>query len=154
MTETFVQHCIDMYSALEDRAQTQTLESGNKVRVFKGSYTDAFAATGLSRTYYTSVRRALEKNNAILILQKGSRGADTVIALQGLPKSWDIDGWNDGQGKVLTNPPEYDTLRSDVDALQEQLGGINVISALSEFQSRVEALEAQIAELSKTTKKK
>ena len=152
MTETFIQHCITMYTALDDRAEIKTLESGGQARVFVGSYTEAFQATGLSRTYYTSTRRALEKNNAILIIQKGSRGADTVIVLQGIPETWDIEGWNDGQGKSLTNPPEYATLRADVDEIKKLVGGINVASALLEFQSRVEALEAEIAQIGQNGK--
>lgn len=155
MTETFVNHCITVYNALDDRAKIHDLKSGDKARVFAGSYTEVFKATGLSRTYYTSTRRALEKHNAILIIQKGSRGADTVIALRGLPENWEIDGWNDGR---LTKPPEYDRLRIEV---QEQLadikkdtGGINVAAALMQFESRVEKLEKQVAELQKQTKSK
>lgn len=152
MTDTFIQHCIELYNALDDRAQIKELESGGQARVFSGSYTDVFHSTGLSRTYYTSTRKALEKNNAILILQKGSRGADTVVVLRGLPETWDIEGWNDGSGKVLTNAPDYATLRSDVDEIKKLLGGINVASALLEFQSRVEALEAQIGQNGKSVK--
>jgi len=149
MTDTFVQHCIELYQALDDRARIHELESGEKARVFAGNYTEVFQATGLSRTYYTSTRKALIKNNAMLVLQKGGRGADTVLVLKGLPQTWDIEGWNDGAGKPLTNAPESAKLRSDVDDIQKLVGGINVASALSEFQRRVETLEAQVQELQK-----
>lgn len=147
MTDTFIQHCISLYTAIDDRAQIQELQSGQKARVFAGNYTEVYESTGLSRTYYTSTRRALEKHNAILILQRGGRGTDTVIVLQGLPETWDIEGWNDGSGKGLTNPPDYATLRSDVDELKKQTGGINVVAVLAEMEKRTITLEAQVAEL-------
>lgn len=150
MTDTFIQHCITLYNALDDRARIQKLPSGDKARVFAGNYTEAYHATGLSRTYYSSTRKALEKHNAILVLQKGSRGADTVLVLRGLPETWDIEGWNDGSGKVLTTGRDYATLRSDVDTLQESLGGINVKAALLQFEKRVIALETQIEEITKS----
>lgn len=154
MTETFIQHCIELYTALDDRAQIQELESGQKARVFAGNYTEVFKASGLSRAYYTSTKRALEKHNAILILQRGGRGVDTVIVLQGLPETWDIEGWNDGTGKPLTNARDYATLCSDVDTLKEQTGGINVAAALVEFEKRVIALETQMQEMLQSPKPK
>lgn len=151
MTDTFIQHCITVYNALDDRARIQNLKSGDKARVFAGSYTEAFASTGLSRTYYTSTRKALEKHNAFLVLQRGGRNADTVIVLRGLPENWEIDGWNDGR---LTKPTEYATLEADVQEIQKLLGGINVTKALAEFEKRVVALETQVAEIRKGSKTK
>jgi hypothetical protein len=149
MTDTFIQHCITLYQALDDRAKILELPSGEKARVFAGNYTEVYQATALSRTYYSSTRKALEKHDAILILQRGARGADTVIVLKGLPESWDVEGWNDGSGKSLTNGRDYATLCSDVDTLKDSLGGINVVAALTEFEKRVKALEVQIEEMSK-----
>lgn len=155
MTDTFIQHCITVYSALDDRAKIHELKSGEKARVFAGSFTEVFKSTGLSRTYYTSIRRALENHNAILILQKGSRNSDTVIVLRGLPDKWEIDGWNDGR---LTKPPEYARLRAEVEEQLEEIkkstGGLNVAAALVEFEKRVVTLETEVAELKKIVKTK
>lgn len=155
MTNTFVQHCITLYTALDDRATFKTLKSGEKVRVFAGVYTEVFSATGLSRTYYTSTRRALERHNAIKILQKGSRGADSVILLAGLPENWEIEGWNDGH---LTTAVDSAKLRSVAEELQEEFkkstGGINVAAALAEFEKRVVTLETQVEEILTTLKSK
>ena len=154
MTDTFIQHCETLYHALLDRSTPKDIEGGEKkVPVFAGKYSEVWQSTGISQTYYKPVREALERHNAILILQKGSRNADTVIVLRGLPKSgdWQIDGWRDGSG--LTNPTESDTLSPDVEEIKKQLGGINVVSALAEFEKRVVALEAQVEVLSKKIKK-
>src|SRR6185503_4403005 len=133
MTDTFVHHCITMFNALDDRARTQVLESGNKARVFAGSYGEAWEATGISRTYYGSVRKALERHNAIQFLQRGGRGADTVIVLHGLPEKWDVSGWLDGNDKDLTPKPDYAMLEARIQELERLLGGIDVTTALSNF---------------------
>lgn len=153
MTETFVQHCITMYNALNDRARTQVLESGLKARVFAGSYSEAWEATGISRTYYSSIRKSLERHNAIQVLQRGGRGADTVIVLNDLPTEWDVSGWLDGTDKDLTPRPDYATLEARVEELEKLLGGIDVVTALADFQSRVETLEAKARTKTTSTKK-
>jgi hypothetical protein len=130
-----------------DRSTIKEISGGEKVPVFAGKYSDVWQATGISQTYYKPVREALERHGAILILQKGSRAADTVIVLRDLPNEdeWNIDGWRDGSG--LTNPPESDTLRTQVEEIENRLGGINVVAALAEFEKRVETLEQQVAVL-------
>lgn len=150
MTETFIQHCITMYNALNDRARTQDLESGVKARIFAGSYSEVWESTGISRTYYTSIRNALERHDAIQILQRGGRGADTVIVLNDLPKRWDVSGWLDGTDKDLTPRPDYAMLEARVEALEKLLGGINVVVALAEFESRVVNLEKSNRNKTKT----
>lgn len=154
MTNTFVQHCITLYTALDDRAKTQKLQSGDKARVFAGNYTDVFAATKLSRTYYTSTRKALEKHNAILILQRGGKGTDTVIVLRGLPKTWDIEGWNDGHLTIRREPATVEGVEELRAEILKTTGGINVIAALAQFEERVVALESQVAEILETLRKR
>lgn len=141
MTDTFVQHCITMYTALDDRAYMKDLDSGGQARIFVGSYNEAFESTGISRTYYSGIRNALERHNAIQILQRGARSVDTVIALHGLPDKWDIDGWNDGQDKRLTKRADYAMLEARIEELEKSLGGIDVVAALAEFEKRVVNLE-------------
>lgn len=154
MTETFIQHCITLYEALADRSSIKELDSGGKARVFAGRYSEVWQSTGLSQTYYKPVREALERHNAILILQKGSRNADTVIVLRDLPKEheWQINGWRDGSG--LTSPSEYDTLRAELDEIKKSQGGINVVAALEQFEKRVVALEVEVSKISKKLNKK
>ncbi len=143
MTETFVQHCITMYNALNDRARTQDLESGGKARIFAGNYGEVWESTGISRTYYSSVRKALERHDSIQILQRGGRSADTVIVLKDLPNEWDVTGWLDGSEKRLTNAQDYAILEARVQKLETLLGGIDVTTALFEFEKRVVNLEAK-----------
>lgn len=156
MTETFVNHCIKMYQALNDRATDKELESGGTARIFVGSYFECWRSTKIAQTYYTPVRKSLERHNAIDILQKGGRSADTVIHLKGLPEAWDVDGWNDAVG--LTKQRQYATLASDVKEIKESLGGINIVNALQEFERRLVALEtnltSQSPEKPKSTKQR
>lgn len=154
MTETFVQHCESLFNALVDRSRIQELESGEKVRIFAGRYSEVWRATGISQTYYKPVRNALERHGAILILQKGSRSADTVIVLRELPKEdeWQIDGWADGSD--LTKPDQSATLMAEVEEIKKLLGGINIVAALAEMEKRLEAVEVELKKISKSVNKK
>jgi hypothetical protein len=129
-----------MYEALDERATYKEVESG-KVKVFAGSYTEVWVSTGISQTYYKPVRRALERHEAIEVLQRGSRNADTVIVLKGLPDTWDIDGWNDKSG--LTATTRYAKLEVEVANLKQSLGGMNVVKALEEIERRLVQLETK-----------
>jgi hypothetical protein len=132
-----------MYNALNDRARNQDLDSGGKARIFAGSYGEVWEATGISRTYYSSVRKALERHDAIQILQRGGRSADTVIVLKDLPTEWNIEGWLDGAERRLTNAQDYAILDARVEKLEKLLGGLDVTAALLEFEKRVVKLETK-----------
>jgi hypothetical protein len=150
MTETFVNHCIHMFNALDERAINKKLESGELARVFAGSYTDVWKSTKIPQTYYTPIRRSLEKHRAIQIIQKGTKNTDTVLVLFGLPDAWEVDGWRDSTD--LTNSSRYATLSSDVQELKKSLGGINVIMALQELERRLVKLENSSSRLDQEVK--
>jgi hypothetical protein len=139
MTETFINHCITLYNALDGVATDKKLESGGIARVFVGSYTDVWKSTKIPQTYYSPIRISLAKHHAIDILQKGTKNTDTVIVLRGLPETWDIDGWRDDKG--LTKSSRHAMLMADVQDLKKSLGGINVLMALQEFEKRLIKLE-------------
>jgi hypothetical protein len=142
MTETFINHCAKMYQALHERAVDKELSSGQTARVFTGSYTDAWKSTGISQTYYSPIRKWLEKNKAILVLQTGGRSVDTVIVLQGLPDTPEADGWLGNKG--LTESTNYARLAESVAEIKKSLGGLNIVEILAEFETRVKSLEEQI----------
>ena len=145
MTDTFIQHCITVYESLQASSITKKLESGENAQVFVGKYAELWTTTGVSRTYYSSVKKCLEKHNAIVVIQRGGRDIDTVIVLRGLPEVWDVDGWRDGEG--LTTATRYATLSSDVQEIKKSLGGLNVVKVLSEFEKRVIESEKKIVKL-------
>lgn len=142
MTVTFINHCIKMYDALNERAIDKTLESGAEARVFAGSYTEVWQSTGIAQTYYSPVRKALERHEAILVLQRGGRNVDTVIVLKGLPETWDIDGWRDNSD--LTRSTSIARLSVEVSEVKKALGGLDVTSALVEVEKRLVALEEAV----------
>ena len=139
MTDTFVQHCITVYNALDEVATTKVTISGEEARIFTGKITEIFKATKIARTYYSPILKSLERHGALLKLQRGGRNQDTVYALQGLPSEWDVDGWNDSTG--LTKVSTYAMLTAEVESLKSQLGGFNVVEALAEVEKRLVALE-------------
>lgn len=155
MTETFINHCIKMYNALDERATDKQVESDGKTttaRIFAGSYFECWKSTRIAQTYYSPVRKALERHEAIHILQKGGRSTDTVIHLRGLPDTWDVDGWNDAVG--LTKTRTYARLVADVQETKKLVGGINIPEALIEVERRLDALRTEVENLSSLVPKK
>jgi len=84
-------------------------------------------------------------------LQRGGRGADTVIILNDLPNEWDVSGWLDGTNKDLTPRPDSAMLEARIQELERLLGGIDVVTALAEFEKRVVSLEKAKRKTTKTT---
>lgn len=152
MTVTFINHCIKMYEALNDRATDKELEDGKTARIFAGSYFECWKSTKIAQTYYSPVRKALERHEAISILQKGGRSADTVIHLRGLPDAWDVDGWNDSVS--LTKTRSYARMVSDVEETKRLVGGINIPEALREVERRLDALAEKLDDLTSQSRKK
>lgn len=137
MTEIFIQHCIAVYKALDERATVKAKE-----RVFAGSVVETFKTTGISQTYYGSVFNTLEDVGAIEKIQRGGRDVDTVIVLKGLPKKWPEGlGWKGKNLKPLTEDTRYATLLLEVEKLKELMGGIDVKTALLEHEDRITKLE-------------
>ena len=148
MTETFINHCISMYNSLDERAIAKKLDSGESAKVFAGSYYACWRSTKISQTYYSPVRKALERHGSILILQRGGRQVDTVIVLQGLPDEWDVNGWRDKSD--LTATTNYAKLASALREVEKSIGGMNVVKALDSIAKRLDKIESQIT--TKTTK--
>lgn len=151
MTETFIKHCVKFYNTLDDRATDKEV-NGRIVRIFAGSYTEAWKASGVAQTYYSPVRKALERHEAIVVLQRGTNQADTVIHLRGLPDEWDVAGWrNDSR---LTSAGIAATILADVQEIKSKLGGINILEALQEVERRLNELDEKFESLNRKTHKK
>jgi hypothetical protein len=150
MTDVFVQHCITVYEALDDRATLKhNPETDTEEKVFVGAVVQVYKSLGISQTYYSPIFRTLEDVGAILRMQKGARGQDTVIVLRGLPDEWPVGlGWKGSRSEPLTEDSRYGRLLEVTQELQEgSINGINVILALTEIETRVGALESKIQKM-------
>jgi hypothetical protein len=148
MTPTFIAHCETLYRALAERATIQRFsedDSQPAELVFKGAVVPVYKSLGISQTYYGPIFETLEDVGAILKIQQGARGIDTVIVLRGLPKKWPASlGWNGARSEPLTDATRYAKLLHEVQEIQHSIGGINVLLALAELEERMIRLESRV----------
>ncbi len=155
MTEVFTQHCIRMYKALDERATTRTDDDGSPERVFIGAVSPIYKSLKISQTYYGPIFQCLEDVGAILKVQQGARGIDTVILLRGLPNVWPEGlGWKGDRSVPLTEDSRYARILLEVQEMKGSIGGINVVLALQELEQRVVALERQLLKMEGKSAKK
>lgn len=148
MTETFRQHCETVYKALRDRASLRTTPEGEQEMVFTGAVSEVYHSLGISQTYYGPIFDTLEDVGAILRVQRGGRGIDSVLVLREMPKVWPEGmGWKGRNSKPLTDDSRYATILLDVQRLQESIGGLNVLSAMMDFENRLRKLEAEVVKM-------
>lgn len=156
MTETFNTHCARVYKALDERATYRDNE-GVKERVFVGAVTPVYKLLNISQAYYGPIFKTLEDVGAILKVQTGARGIDTIIVLRGLPEAWPTGlGWDGSKSRPLTEDSRYGRILRDVQEMQDgKIGGVNVLLALSELEQRIivleKALRTEVSPNGKTT---
>lgn len=150
MTTTFIGHCETVYRALDERATIKIIgEPPEEAKVFVGKVVEVFRSLGISQTYYGPVFKTLEEVGAILRIQQGGRNVDTVIQIKQLPTVWPENlGWKGRtvEDQPLTDDSTFAMLLSDVQALKDSTGGLNVVLALAELEQRIEALETHVQE--------
>lgn len=148
MSETFIGHCVKFYEALNAVSIDHSLDDGEVVRRFAGKVTEVYVSTGIAQTYYSPIIKQLEKMGAIHKVQRGGRNADTVYVLNGLPDMldpvWEGVSANNSGLKTLTSTHSYAKLAEQVRELDNLLGGINVLEALEELDSRLKTVEATL----------
>ena len=152
MTNTFITHCEALYKALEERATIQYTESEGNVLVFSGAISVVFRSTGISQSYYGPIFQTLEDVGAILKIQRGAAGVDTVIVLRGLPEVWPEDlGWRGKNSDPLTEDSRYARILVQLQEIEQgNINGISILTALIELEERVVALESKVQRQEKT----
>ena len=120
---------------------------GVTLKVFRGSFTKAFDALGISKTYYRPVRTLLENSGAIIYVRGGGRRESTVALIRPLSDE-DTEKFS---RKDLTRP-EPDAMLIVVAELQDEVerlkawrksqGGLNIGEAMTNFEERITQLES------------
>lgn len=148
MTDTFRQHCETVYNALKDRATLKPTPEGTQELVFTGAVSEVYQSLGISQTYYGPIFDTLEDLGAILRIQRGGRGIDTVLVVRELPMIWPEGlGWKGRNSKPLTDDTRYATILLDVQRLQDSIGNLNVLDAMMDFETRLAKLEAIVVKM-------
>lgn len=134
-------HCSDFYGLLDDLAKTEPV-TGTEFRVFRGYLTNVFKELNLSTSYYTKLRRLLEANGCMQIIQAGARGIESCVVLLAPPEEVD---WQDGGfASPLTGNAQAATLRQELENVKRTLGGIDLGKVLINIETRLGAVEEKL----------
>lgn len=127
-----------LYGKLLDHSNKESI-NGEELIVFRGSMMAVADQLGMSRTNYAKAIRLLKANECLQVVEKGTRGYESVVVLHRPPTAEDaID-----RG-TLTNPNQPARLSRRTDAVERLLGGVDVVRALSDIEQRLTAIESQL----------
>lgn len=130
------QHALTLYDYMSDHA-----EDG----VYKGTKVNAWRATGASQGYYTRVFSILEEIGSIKPMDFGGRGRRVYIRLNTRPT---LEEFSRASVKPtnLTPRANYSKLVRDVEAIKQQLPGVDLRSVIEDFETRLRKLELDNSE--------
>jgi hypothetical protein len=141
MASTVFQHAHTFYTAMDERANDEIWDNGAEVRVFRGKVTIVFRSLEISQSYYGRVKTALIESGCISFAQVGSRGNPSTILLHHPPSS---DEFSLREDRPLTKNVEAAMLSQRMDGIENRLGGMNVVEALANVESRLRDLDSRV----------
>lgn len=133
MPSKLQQYCIQLYEALDEVTEGNTWE---------GRITRFYADTGLPEGYRSRVLKRLEVIGSLRRDQRGvADHTPTRIILIAHPNDCD---W---KSKDLTGGDPAGSLRSELEGIKRQLGGLDIRRALVELQQQIDSLRTEIESL-------
>ena len=132
-------HTLALYSELDKLAIVDTADTARKI--FTGSRVEVFRSLGVSQAYYTTMFAILEEMNCVEYLHRGRSGQPSVMALYHAPT---LNEWQDAYKRPLTKGGSSSNMESRVKLLEGRLAGIDLGSALVNFEERLTAIELQL----------
>lgn len=144
-THKIVEFAMKFYDALVEQATIESWPSPEQLDtdklVFRGKVTEVWNSLGASQTYYGRVRRLLLENGCFTLVERGQRNTDTVLVLhRPLPDDVKLPD------APLTSRATFATLSRRIEALeaiQENLGGLDIGQALRGMEIRIAHLESK-----------
>jgi hypothetical protein len=144
MSSTLFQHAESFYNALYERTTVETLGNGVEARVFRGRVSVIFRSLGISQTFYGRVKAGLVESGCISFARVGSRGQDSEIVCHHKPEETEFMRRSN---RPLTRSLENAILTQRLNGIESQLGGMNVVEALAEFEDRLRKLDSRIEQV-------
>lgn len=133
----FQTYCTMLYAHMDSEAVD---EDGD--RIWRGRITAIARNLGIPTGTYGKVIKQLRMMGCIEQVVRGSRGiALSVFVLHYPPTAERFQDFGAGN---LTGGPNLDRLAADVENLKRQIGGLNIVSALAEFEDRLGKIERQL----------
>lgn len=137
------------YNALNDAATTEDV-NGKDVRIFRGSITEQYRKLGVSQSHYSEVRKGLINGESITILQRGSRGNESIVVIHFPPTE---ESFISGRKLDLTKPETVGNMLVEIAELKRLLGKIDVPKALINLEQRLAELEIQFTRFTQVAPK-
>jgi hypothetical protein len=141
MASTVFHHAHKFYTALDERAKDELWDNGAQVRVFRGKVTIIFRSLEISQSYYGRVKTGLTESGCISFAQVGSRGKPSAIILHHPPLA---EEFALREGRPLTKTVEAAMLSQRMEGIENRLGGMNVVEALANVESRLRDLDSRV----------
>lgn len=134
-------YCGLLYERMDAEATIQ-----ENVRVWSGRLISTCKEIGIPEGTYSKVANKLRSMGCIEQVNRGYRGNQLSTFILHVPPTGDL--WEqDFTFQGLTTGPSLDRLRSSVEDLRKQLGGINIVDALANVEGRLQKLETAIKTL-------
>lgn len=121
----------------------------NNERVWKGRLVATAKSLGIPEGSYSKVVTRLRSMGCIEQVTRGYRGtalSTYILLFPPTPELWRATEARGDEGR-LTAAPTSDRVARAVEDLQKQLGGINVVSALANLETRLHNLERQVSQI-------
>lgn len=113
-------------------------------KVFRGKIGDIFNQTGASQAYYSRIRQMLLDAGSIVILERGSAHAQSVVIVRPDRPPPTVEESNvKSREFLLTLAARFDTIESRLEKLEAGRGGINVVAAFTDVEQRLARLESK-----------
>jgi hypothetical protein len=103
--------------------------------VYRGSMTQIWDDITSSQSYYVPVMDFLRDHGYMTVVQRGTRGRESVLVFHGRPEREHLDDL------PLTGLSEPARLRLEFETLRRQLGGIDIAEAFKNVEGRLTQIE-------------
>jgi hypothetical protein len=133
-TPILAQHSLTVFNKLESEAVDGT---------FNGSLTKLYDQCGISRSFYRRIFAILIDLSCITVVERGHGATLSKVEIHREPTEEEILAWD------LTRGAHSDKtlLESRIKALELQIGGFNIKSAMQEVGTRLDQLDKRLNQL-------
>lgn len=133
-----VEYTIRFHQALRNSATTN--KATGEV-IFEGKVANLYDELGISRAYYSRMMEVLQEIGSIEFIVRGTRHYKTRIRIHDAPTPEQIETYTDltkvpTSGKITSR-----SLDSRLSSVEKRLGSLDVLDALANIESRLQALE-------------
>lgn len=135
-----------LYALMLSQSTQEIIAGIDPIAVWRGKIVKTCEAVGIPYGSYRKTVLALESIGAIQLVQRGTRGSPTVIALLQSPTEELWATYDGSRGVGLTRASEAATMQAQVQVLLDQLGGIDIGEAIRNLDTRLKALESKVDE--------